>query len=144
MKSRQMKKPNQCPLFYWNKYICIHIHIYSNPAFGKKYAQKHYHIAFKMFIFKIWCLKKSQPWHYGFFLVPHRLNVQLPIILSDIWGLWGWKKSRQLLSPLHVVKFLFTSVIYKKGSRTGKQTKESNVSINASKETCVANGFQKP
>ena len=35
----------------------------------------------------------------------------------------------------------FASVIYKEGSRTGKQTKENNVSINASKETCVANGF---
>lgn len=26
-------------------------------------------------------------------------------------------------------------------TQTGKQTKENNVSINASKETCVANGF---
>lgn len=51
------------------------------------------------------------------------------------------EKSRQLFSLLHAVKFLFASVIYKKGSRTGKQTKENNVSINASKETCVANGF---
>lgn len=51
------------------------------------------------------------------------------------------KKPTQLLSPLCAVKFLFASVIYKEGSRTGKQTKENNVSINASKETCVANGF---
>ena len=47
----------------------------------------------------------------------------------------------QLLSPLRAVKFLFASAIYKEGSRTGKQTREDNVSINASKETCVANGF---
>lgn len=53
----------------------------------------------------------------------------------------GKKKPTQLLSPLCAVKFLFASVIYKEGSRTGKQTKENNVSINASKETCVANGF---
>ena len=46
-----------------------------------------------------------------------------------------------LSDPLCAVKFLFASVIYKEGSRTGKQTKENNVSINASKETCVANGF---
>ena len=51
------------------------------------------------------------------------------------------KTNTQLLSPLCAVKFLFASVIYKEGSRTGKQTKENNVSINASKETCVANGF---
>lgn len=51
------------------------------------------------------------------------------------------KNNTQLLSPLCAVKFLFASVIYKEGSRTGKQTKENNVSINASKETCVANGF---
>lgn len=48
---------------------------------------------------------------------------------------------KQIFSPLHAVKFLFASVIYKESSRTGKQTKENNVSINASKETCVANGF---
>ena len=51
------------------------------------------------------------------------------------------KNNTQLLSPLCAVKFLVASVIYKEGSRTGKQTKENNVSINASKETCVANGF---
>lgn len=62
----------------------------------------------------------------------HRLSHLVAIMLQ---------KPRQLFAPLCAVKFSFASVIYKKGSRTGKQTKENNVSINALKGTCVVNGF---
>lgn len=121
------------------KYRYIYTHF--KCSFPKAYSQKHHYIAFQMCIFWVWSFCEGQYWHHGFVSLPHWLSVQLLVILLAIWQLKRHKGTRQLFSSLCAVKFLFASVIYKKGSRTGKRTKENNVSINASKETCVANGF---
>lgn len=94
-----------------------------------------------MFTFRIQCLDESQSWHYGFTSVPQWLRMQLLVILSAIWGYDAAKENPDNFFPHYVQLSSCLQVLFiRKAAGLGNKPK-SNVSINASKETCVANGF---
>lgn len=138
-------------MFIWNNsYVmgsealschhCIDVYVCDfTSSFWKRFT-KFRCIAFQLYIFGIRCFCGSQVGQDRF-ISDWVCNCWDILELFGGHNAGGQGKTNNCFFPLYTVKLLFERVVYMKGSKTEKQTKENNVSINAPEETCVANGF---